>query len=110
MKYEIRPLESVTVKPGVREVCRLLGTGQLNQRVAQAAIWHLNNDMSWQELAAKQIKPLVGDPYPYFQPNEIAAAMSLADHAVKVDEARRIESPAATEASPGRDDEKYRSR
>ena len=110
MKNENRPIESVTVKPGVREVCRLLGTGQLNQRVAQAAIWHLNNDMSWQELAAKQIKPLVGDPYPYFQPNEIAGAMSLADHAVKVDEARRIESPAATEASPGRDDEKYRSR
>ena len=52
--YEIKPLDSVTTKPGVRELCAMLGSGQINQRAAQAAAWHLNNGMSWQELAAKR--------------------------------------------------------
>jgi hypothetical protein len=83
MKYEVRPLKNVTDKPGVAEVCRMLGTGKLDQRVAQAALWHLNNDMSWQELAAKEIKPLIGDPYPYFQPSELQMAVALAQHAIE---------------------------
>ena len=30
--YEIKPIESVTDKPEVQELCRMLGTGQINQR------------------------------------------------------------------------------
>ena len=30
--YEIKPLETVTTNPGVRELCQMLGNGQLNQR------------------------------------------------------------------------------
>ena len=45
---EIRPLESVTSNPEVRENLQLLGTKKLNQRVAQAAVWHFTNNMSWE--------------------------------------------------------------
>jgi hypothetical protein len=102
MKYEIRPLESVSTKPGVREVCEMLGTGQLDQRVAQAALWHLNNGMTWDDLAKKQIQPLLGDPYPYFHPQELHAALALVQQAMTETSKRK---PEGTEpkrpASPG---------
>ncbi|HEX3870468.1 MAG TPA: hypothetical protein VHV77_08535, partial [Pirellulales bacterium] len=91
MKYEIRPLVKVTDKPGVAEVCRLLGTGKVDQRVAQAALWHLNNNMSWEELAAKEMKPLIGEPYPYFQPQELQMAIALAKYGVDTEAAKKQE-------------------
>ncbi|MCE9531908.1 MAG: hypothetical protein K8T89_12405 [Planctomycetes bacterium] len=83
-QYEIRPLESYTTKPAVIELCRLLGQGQVPQRAAQAAAWHLNNNMSWQELAAKAIKHLTGDSEPYFSQDELKVAFAVAEHTVKI--------------------------
>jgi len=83
MTYKIVPLDQVTEKAGVEEVCGMLGTGQLNQRVAQAAAWHLANDMSWAELAAKQVRRVTGQRYPYFSPFEIQAGMQAAGVAQK---------------------------
>ena len=37
--YEIKPIESYVSKPEVQELCRLLGQGGVNQRVAQLAAW-----------------------------------------------------------------------
>jgi hypothetical protein len=73
--YEIVPIEKLTDKPGVKELCQMLGAGQINQRAAQAAAWHLNNNMSWEQLAAKRIKHANGTSEPYFTPQEIRAAM-----------------------------------
>jgi hypothetical protein len=87
--YAIKPLESFTTKPGVRELCAALGNGQINQRAAQAAAWHLNNDMSWQELAAKQIHHANGTREPYFSPQEIQGAIKIAAAAVSLSEERR---------------------
>ena len=87
--YEIKPLESFTDKPGVRELCAMLGSGQINQRAAQAAAWHLNNGMSWQELAAKQLRFANGTRQPYFSPAEIQAGMKIAAAAVKLSEERQ---------------------
>jgi hypothetical protein len=53
------------------------------QRVAQAAAWALTGDMSWQQLAAKQIKRANGMREPYFHPMEIRAAMQVAAIAIK---------------------------
>jgi hypothetical protein len=69
--YEIRPLETFTEKQGVYELLQALGYGQIDQRVAQAAAWNLNNGMSWATLAAKRIERADGDSYPYFSPLEI---------------------------------------
>ena len=70
--YEIQPIESVTDKPEVQELCRMLGTGQINQRAAQVAAWNLNNGMSWQQLAAKQLQYANGASEPYFTPKKFA--------------------------------------
>ncbi|MCB0351846.1 MAG: hypothetical protein KDD38_11735, partial [Bdellovibrionales bacterium] len=54
--YEIRPIDEFTDNADVQELLNLFATGQVNQRVVQAAAWHLANNMSWAELAAKQIE------------------------------------------------------
>ncbi|MCD4728840.1 MAG: hypothetical protein K8R46_14370, partial [Pirellulales bacterium] len=89
--YEIKPLESFTTKPGVRELCEMIGSGKLDQRAAQAAAWHLNGDMSWQELAAKRLRHANGMSQPYFSRNEIQVGMQLASVAVKTAKQRQQE-------------------
>jgi hypothetical protein len=54
--YEIKPLEEVTKNPGVRELCGMLARGEVSREAAQAAAWHLNNDMSWDALKKERIK------------------------------------------------------
>ena len=97
--YEIKPLESCTSKPGVRELCELLGSGQVNQRAAQVAAWHLNNGMSWQELAAKQIRHANGTSQPYFTAEEMQRGMKIVATAVKLSEERQKQNPSTTESA-----------
>ena len=83
MQYEVKPIEQVTDKPEVHELCRMLGKGEVNQRAAQVAAWHLNNNMSWQDLAAKRLKFANGQSQPYFTPQEIRTAMGVVAVAAK---------------------------
>jgi hypothetical protein len=53
IEYELRPIDVLATKPEVVELCAMLGRGEMPQNAAQAAAWHLNNDLSWDELAAK---------------------------------------------------------
>jgi len=48
----------------------------LNQDAGQAAIWHLNNDMPWEQLASKTTPPQQGTPFvrPYFTPQQLMVA------------------------------------
>ncbi len=75
--YQIKPLEEFTNTLGLREVLQALGSGLVSQRVAQAAAWHLQNGMSFQELASKQLRFANGARCSYFSPAEIRAAMQL---------------------------------
>ena len=52
--YEIKPLADCTTKPGIAELCTMLGRSELDQRVVQLAAWHINNGVSWKDLAAKR--------------------------------------------------------
>ncbi len=79
--YELKPIGTYTEKAGVADICHMLATGELNQRSAQAAAWHLNNDMSWEELASKRIEHLVGSPTPYFSRQELAIAYKASEAA-----------------------------
>jgi len=99
VKYEIRPIEEFTDKAGVREVCSLLGAGTLPQRVAQVAAWHLNNDMSWEQLATKQLRFANGTRRPYFSPNELKAAMQLVTVATNLAEQRKSAEPKPSSSS-----------
>jgi hypothetical protein len=97
--YEIKPLESVTTKAGVRELCQSLGKTEMSQRAAQAAAWHLNNDMTWEELAAKRIKHANGTSEPYFTQQDLQAGMKIAAVAVKIAEERRQQEESNSDGS-----------
>jgi hypothetical protein len=104
--YAVKPIDSFTTKPGVRELCEMLGKGEVDQRAAQAAAWHLNNDMSWEQLASKQLRHLGGTSESYFSPKEIQAGMQVASAAVRTAKEREKSSPTTTSsgASPSRGD------
>ena len=55
MAYAIKPIDAATDKAQAHEICRMLGRGEIDQRVAQAAAWHLANELSWEALAAKRV-------------------------------------------------------
>jgi hypothetical protein len=97
--YEIKPIESFTNNAAVAELCRLLGHGQINQRAAQAAAWNLNNNMSWEQLAAKRLKFANGTSQPYFSPQEIRAGMQAATVAGQMAEQRQKQSASSTSAA-----------
>ena len=99
MAYSIKPIESFTTKPGVAEMLTELGEGRVSQRAAQVAAWHLNNDMSWETLAAKQIKLADGRSYPYFSADELLAGRQIVDEALAAAELE--EKADVKEPSPG---------
>jgi hypothetical protein len=92
LKHEIKPIEEHTDRVEVHETVRMLGRGMMPQRVAQAAVWHLENDMSWQELASKQLRFANGARAPYFSPQEIQAAMQVASAATQLAQKRQSNS------------------
>jgi hypothetical protein len=81
--YNIVPAdEFLADRPAVVELLAAFGRGELKHGAVQAAAWHLNNDMSWDELAAK----LSGtrrstNRVPYFTADEIRTGMAYADEA-----------------------------
>ncbi|MBN1854230.1 MAG: hypothetical protein JW829_15990 [Pirellulales bacterium] len=95
--YEIRPVESYVHRADVIELIKAFGRGEIHPGAAQAAAWHLNNDISWQELKNKMRgpkDPRFGPQTAYFSAYEIQAAMSVAQ------EARRLAKEAGTD--PGK--------
>ena len=97
--YEIRPLDSFTQTPGVDEICRALGEGKVNQRIAQAVAWHLNNNMSWDQLAAKRQRHANGSFGPYFTMAEIQAAIQVSATAQQAAQQRADQQPKGSSGS-----------
>ncbi|MDC0935239.1 hypothetical protein OAS39_03055 [Pirellulales bacterium] len=80
--YEIHPIENFVDRPDVIEVVRAFGNGDLPQGAAQAAVWHLNNDLGWDELASKLTgteRQIVRNAY--FSAGQIRDAMAIAQEA-----------------------------
>ncbi len=76
VKYDIVPIENFTRNAQVIELCRMLGSGKLDQMSAQAAAWHLTDNLSWQELVQKiGATHLNGTSERYFHPNQVAMGM-----------------------------------
>lgn len=100
MEYVMVPLDRVTDEAEVHELCRMLGQGEVPQHVAQAAAWHLANDMSWQELSAEKIEHLHLPDEPYFHPQQLNAAMQVVDAArIRAAERARAEKGATESMS-----------
>lgn len=99
MAYSMKPVESVTTKPGVAEMLTDLGDGRIPQRAAQVAAWHLNNGMSWEELAAKRIELADGRSYPYFAADELLIGRQIAEQSLQA--AQRAKEKQVTQPSSG---------
>ena len=73
--YRLAALQSFSTDAKLAVVMESLGRGELSQKIAQAAAWHLANGMSWEELAAEAIDHAGGDPdEAYFTPDALMAA------------------------------------
>jgi hypothetical protein len=75
--YRIGRIEEVTSDPRVVEIFKGLNNGQLGHEAAQAAVWHLQNGVKWEQLAAKQRRRLVGGNQPYFTTTQVRQAMNI---------------------------------
>ena len=75
--YQIKPLEVLSSNPQIRELCGMLARGEIDQRSAQVAAWHLENGLSWEQLANKYIKRLNGGHRPYFSRKQIIFGMRI---------------------------------
>lgn len=77
MDYELRPLSDVTDKPEVEMLCELVGSGAVDQDAAQAAVWHYNNGLTWEELANKPYRRPGTRTQPYFSREQMMYAVTL---------------------------------
>jgi hypothetical protein len=83
--YKMVPADEVIDRPAVVELLKAFGRGELKHGAVQAAAWHLNNDLSWQQLAAKLqgTKRSFNRP-PYFSRDEIRTGMAYATEAERL--------------------------
>jgi hypothetical protein len=90
--YKIVPADEVVDRPAVIELLKAFGRGELKHGGAQAAAWHLNNDLSWKELTAKLqgTKRSFRRP-PYFSADDIRAGMAYATEATRLADANADE-------------------
>lgn len=90
--YEIRPIEDVVDSPALIEIVKAFANGELPRGATQAAVWHLNSDVSWIELANKLTgtkRQFVREPY--FSGAEIRAAMAIVSQAEAMTEGQTVE-------------------
>jgi len=103
MRYELRPIESMTSKSEVVQLCKMLGRGEVPQNAAQAAAWNLANGLSWGELASKdRVKHLDGSSEKFFSPAEMEVALRIANEAQRRGQAEPIRSINPQVNTPGR--------
>jgi hypothetical protein len=82
--YRLVALESHSKDPKLAMVLEALGRGEIPQKVAQAAAWHLANGLTWERLAAEKIDHAGGDPdEPVFAPWELQAAFRVVEVATQ---------------------------
>ncbi len=97
IQYKLIPVEQYSSDPRLKHLLSMVHPkSPFPQKVAQAAAWHIANRMSWQQLAAKQVRRLGGLRYPYFTPQQLRAAMlmvRLAEKKAAEERKRPVRSP-----------------
>lgn len=104
MSYRLVSLDAFSTEPKLQMLLESLGRGELSQRVAQAASWHLSDGMSWEQLAAKKIDRLGRPDEPYFSEAELlmahrAVAIVTERAAKSAAEPQQPSAPSASQAS-----------
>ena len=83
MNYRLMAVEDYTDNEALRELITIVGSGRIDQQAAQAAAWHLDDGMSWRELATKKIERAGGlGSAPYFSPVQLYRAQEMVSVAV----------------------------
>ncbi|QDT63766.1 hypothetical protein [Calycomorphotria hydatis] len=78
LTYRPVPVEEYSTNPLLEELLIAVGTNRLPTEAAQAAAWHLTNNMSWQQLASLTIPQLGGlGPKPYFTRSDLVMAQQI---------------------------------
>lgn len=100
--YKLIPIESYAKNAEVTEVVKMLARGELDQHSAQAAAWHLQNGLSWEELVNKVgVKHLNGTVEPYFNAVQLQRALAATKVAVERAEKATKETKETPAKSPG---------
>lgn len=82
--YKLVELESYSDDPRLEQLMQSIGKGEISQKVAQAAAWHIASGLTWQQLAAEKIDHAGGDPdEPFFTPAELQAAFKVVEIVTK---------------------------
>jgi hypothetical protein len=85
MAYQIVPLEHFTSDPKIRLLCEALAADQITQNTAQAAAWHLMDNLSWSALAAKnRSESKYTGTVRWFSPMEIRMAMAVVTEVTRI--------------------------
>ena len=77
MPYKLTALDQFSSDPQLTLVMASLGRGELSQKVAQAAAWHLSSRLSWERLAAEKHDRLVEPDEPFFTLEELLVAQRV---------------------------------
>lgn len=86
MKYRLVPLAQVSGDPALAEVLTSYLRGHCTQEAAQAAAWHFASGMSWDQLAAMQVRRATGMRSPYFTSASLQEAKRLAARSQPADD------------------------
>lgn len=105
--YKLVPIESYAKSNEVTEVVKMLARGELDQHSAQAAAWHLQNGLTWEELVKKiGVKHLNGSIEPYFTGIHLQRALAATKVAAqRAEKASQEKAPvkSASESIAGQD-------
>ena len=103
LEYKLVPVEEYTKDEVLTELIRMVGTGRGNQHSAQAAIWTRTDNMSWQQLAAKNVRGILSVQY-YFNAQNIQEGqmMMAAAEGIVREKSKDTEKPEATETGSPR--------
>jgi hypothetical protein len=100
MAYKMVPIEQFTADPKIRVLCEALGYGQVTQNTAQAAAWHIMDDLSWQELASKnRVESKYVGNIRWFSPIELQSAVAVVQECTRIAESRESSESQDSESS-----------
>lgn len=76
--YKLVKLETYTKNPVLQELITMVAAGNINPQAAQAAVWHVTDNMTWDQLASKQVAHVGGaSPEPYFTDEQLSGAQQI---------------------------------
>jgi hypothetical protein len=99
MEYVLMPIEKFNNDPRIAEICVMLGNNEIATPVAQAAAWHITDNLSWSELLVKNRRESMDGSFErFFHPMQLQLAQKLL---VAAQERSQIRSTFKQEKSTG---------